>query len=37
MLEGLAPAAIRDAGGLVIDPVYIDAARRIIAYKESLS
>lgn len=37
MLEKLAPQAIRDAGGLVIDPVYIDAARRIIAYKESLS
>lgn len=37
LLDGLAPTAIHDAGGLVIDPVYIDAARRIIAYKESLS
>jgi type VI protein secretion system component VasK len=34
-LEIQGPAAVRDAGGLTIDPNYIDAARRLIAYKES--
>jgi hypothetical protein len=34
-LEIQGPAALRDAGGLAIDPDYIDAARRLIAYKES--
>jgi len=28
---------IREAGGLAVDPAYIDAARRMIAYRESLS
>lgn len=28
---------IREAGGLAIDPAYIEAARRMIAYRESLS
>jgi hypothetical protein len=30
-------AAIAAQGGIVIDPAYLDAARRMIAYKESLS
>ncbi|MFC6486422.1 type VI secretion protein IcmF/TssM N-terminal domain-containing protein [Nitratireductor sp. GCM10026969] len=33
--EGL--SALREAGGLTIDPAYVDAARRRIAYRESLS
>lgn len=33
--EGL--TALREAGGLAIDPAYVDAARRMIAYRESLS
>jgi type VI protein secretion system component VasK len=31
------PMAIREAGGLRIDPAYIDAARRLIAYKENVT
>ena len=30
-------AAVGANGGLAVDPAYLDAARRIIAYKESLS
>ena len=30
-------AAVGANGGLPVDPAYLDAARRIIAYKESLS
>lgn len=33
--EGM--AAIREAGGLSVDPAYVEAARRLIAYRESLS
>lgn len=29
--------ALREAGGIAVSPDYIDAARRILAYKESLS
>lgn len=29
--------SIREGGGLTVDPAYIDAARRMIAYRESLS
>jgi hypothetical protein len=30
-------AAVGASGGLSVDPAYLDAARRIIAYKDSLS
>lgn len=36
-LESEAPVAIREAGGLRIGPSYLEAARRLIAYKESLT
>lgn len=33
--EGL--QSIREAGGLIVDPAFVDAARKMIAYRESLT